>query len=73
MKFSLYKASDYENFGTIEVNSLDELKQLNSKYNSKEGWAWTDSHSIIIDFNLTKEEEEQGVEGRITIYDYYME
>lgn len=73
MKFLLNRASDFKNFDVIEVNSLDELKQLNSKYNCKEDYAWTNSHSIIIDFNLTKEEKEQGVDGRITIYDYYVE
>ena len=73
MKFLLNRASDYKAFGIIEINSLDELKQLNSKYNCKEDYACTDSHSIIIDFNLTKEEKEQGIDGRITIYDYYIE
>ena len=73
MKFSLYRASKYEYIGTIEINSLNELKQLNGKYNGKEDWAWTDSHSIVIDFNLSEEEEEQGIDGTITIYDYYIE
>ena len=72
MKFSLYRASKYECIGTIEINSLNELKQLNGKYNGKEDWAW-DSHSIVIDFNLSEEEEEQGIEDTITIYDYYIE
>lgn len=73
MKFSLYRASKSEYIGTIEINSLNELKQLNGKYNGKEDWAWTDSHRIIIDFNLSEEEEEQGIDGTITIYDYYVE
>lgn len=72
MKFSLYRASKSEYLGTIEINSLNELKQLNGKYNGKEDWAW-DSHSIVIDFNLSEEEEEQGIDGTITIYDYYIE
>ena len=72
MKFRLDRASDYKDFGIIEINSLDELKQLNGKYNGKEDWAW-DSHSIVIDFNLSEEEEEQGIDGTITIYDYYIE
>ncbi len=73
MKFSLYRASKSEYIGTIEINSLNELKQLNGKYNGKEDWAWTDSHRIVIDFNLSEEEEEQGIDGTITIYDYYIE
>ena len=73
MKFSLYRASKSEYIGTIEINSLNELKQLNGKYNGKEDWAWTDSHRIVIDFNLSEEEEEQGIDGTITIYDYYVE
>lgn len=73
MKFRLDRASDYKDFGIIEINSLDELKQLNDKYNSKEEWAWDDSHRIVIDFNLSEEEEEQGIEGTITIYDSYIE
>ena len=73
MKFSLYRASNSEYIGTIEINSLNELKQLNDKYNGKEDWAWTDSHRIVIDFNLSEEEEEQGIDGTITIYDYYIE
>ena len=73
MKFSLYRASKSEYIGTIEINSLNELKQLNGKYNGKEDWAWTDSRKIVIDFNLSEEEEEQGIDGTITIYDYYVE
>ena len=73
MKFLLDRASDGEEFGVIEVNSLDELKKLNDKYNTKDEYAWTDSHSIVIDFNLSEEEEEQGIDGTITIYDYYIE
>ena len=72
MKFLLYRASDTKELGVIEVNSLNELKQLNGKYNGKEDWAW-DSHSIVIDFNLSEEEEEQDIDGTITIYDYYIE
>ena len=73
MKFLLNRASDLKDLGVIEVNSLDELKQLNGKYNGKEDWAWTNSHSIVIDFNLSEEEEEQGIDGTITIYDYYID
>lgn len=72
MKFLLDRVSDGKEFGIIEVNSLDELKQLNSKYNSKE-W-WSDCHRIVVDFDVPcKKDEEQGVEGIITIYDDYIE
>lgn len=74
MKFRLERASDWANLGIIEVNSLDELKQLNSKYNNKEEWAWSDSHKIVIDFEIVyKEDKEQGIDGIITIYDDYIE
>ena len=74
MKFRLEKASDWNDFGIIEVNSLDELKNLNDKYNGKEAWAWSDSHKIVIDFeNLYEEDKEHGIEGVITIYDHYIE
>lgn len=74
MKFRLERASDWANFGIIEINSLDELKQLNNKYNNKEEWAWSDSQKIVIDFEVTyKEDKEQGIDGIITIYDGYIE
>lgn len=73
MKFRLDRASDYKDFGIIEVNSPDELKQLNSKYNNKKEWAWSDSHSIVINFNTTKDDQRQGIDGTITIYDNYIE
>lgn len=73
MKFRLERASDWKDLGIIEVNSLDELKQLNAKYNNKEDWAWDDSQKIVIDFDAYKEDKEQGVDGIITIYDYYIE
>jgi len=73
MKFLLDRASDYKDFGIIEINSLDELKQLNDKYNSKEEWAWSDSHSIVINFSTTKDDQRQGIDGTITIYDSYIE
>lgn len=73
MKFLLNRASDLKDLGVIEVNSLNELKQLNGKYNGKEDQAWTNSHSIVIDFNISEEEEEQGIDGTITIYDYYID
>lgn len=74
MKFRLERASDWENLGIIEVNSIDELKQLNSKYNNKEEWAWNDSHKIVIDFEVVyKEDKEQNIDGTITIYDNYIE
>ena len=69
MKFRLDRASDYKDFGIIEINSLDELKQLNDKYNSKEEYAWTDCHSIVIDFSTTRDDQRQGIDGTITIYD----
>ena len=73
MKFRLDRASDYKDFGIIEINSLDELKQLNDKYNSKKEWAWSDSHSIVINFSTTKDDQRQGIDGTITIYDNYIE
>lgn len=73
MKFRLDRASDYKALDIIEINSLNELKQLNDKYNSKEEWAWSDSHSIIIDFSTTKDDQRQGIDGTITIYDNYVE
>lgn len=74
MKFLLNRASEIvEDLGVIEINNLDELKQLNNKYNSKEEYAWSDSHSIIIDFDVNKEDKERGIDGRITVYDYYIE
>lgn len=73
MKFLLNRASDFKDFDVIEINSLDELKQLNDKYNSKEEWAWDDSHSIIIDFSTTKDDQRLGIDGTITIYDNYVE
>lgn len=74
MKFRLDRASDYKALGIIEINSLDELKQLNDKYNNKEEWAvWPDSHSIVIDFSTTKDDQRQGIDGTITIYDDYVE
>ena len=71
MKFLLDRASDGEELGIIEINSLDELKKLNSRYNGKEDHAWSLSHSIIIDFD--KENKEKGIDGGILIYDYYIE
>lgn len=73
MKFRLDRASDYKALGIIEINSLDELKQLNDKYNSKEEWAWPDSHRIVIDFSTTKDDQRLGIDGTITIYDNYVE
>lgn len=74
MKFLLYRASDTKELGIIEINSLDELKQLNGKYNNKEEWtAWSDIHSIVIDFGTTKDEQRQGIDGTIIIYDDYIE
>ena len=73
MKFKLGRASDYKVFGIIEINSLDELKQLNDKYNSKEEYAWTDCHSIVIDFSTSRDGQGQGIDGTITIYDNYIE
>ena len=73
MKFLLYRASDTKELGVIEVNSLDELKQLNDKYKSKKDFAWSDSRKIVIDFDVSKEDKEQGIDGRITIYDFYIE
>lgn len=72
MKFRLERASDWANLDIIEVNSLDELKQLNDKYNNKD-CAFDDSHKIVIDFDAYKEDEEQGIDGIITIYDDYIE
>lgn len=71
MKFELDRASDGKELGIIEVNSLNELKQLNDKYNTKEGYAWEDSHKIVIDFDPYY--CKKGVDGIITIYDYYIE
>ena len=73
MKFFLDRASDGKDFGVVEVNSLDELKKLNDKYNTKEEYAWTDSHSIVIDFSTTEDDQRQGIDGTITIYDDYIE
>lgn len=74
MKFRLERASDWNDFGIIEVNSLDELKNLNAKYNGKEEWAWSDSQKIVIDFeNIYKEDKKHGINGVITIYDQYIE
>lgn len=73
MKFRLDRASDFKDFDVIEVNSLEELKQLNDKYNNKEEYAWPDSHSIVIDFSTTKDGQRQGIDGTITIYDNYIE
>ena len=74
MKFKLDRASDYKDFGIIEINSLDELKQLNDKYKNEEGWAaWPFSHSIVINFSTTKDDQRQGIDGTITIYDNYIE
>lgn len=73
MKFTLERSSDYKDFGVIEINSLDELKHLNDKYNCKEAWAWSDSHSIVIDFGVSEWDKKQGIDGRITIYDNYIE
>lgn len=71
MKFLLDRASDAEELGIIEINSLNELKQLNSKYNNKE--YWSGSQKIVIDFKVTEEDKEQCIDGRITIYDNYIE
>ena len=74
MKFRLERASDWNDLGIIEINSLDELKQLNSKYNNKEDFAWSDSQKIVIDFECMYEEDEKlGIDGVITIYDSYIE
>lgn len=73
MKFRLDRASDYKALGIIEINSLDELKQLYDKYNSKVEWAWDDSHSIIIDFSTTKDDQRLGIDGTIIISDYWVE
>lgn len=71
MKFRLDRASDGKELGIIEVNSLDELKQLNDKYNTEEGYAWADSQKIVIDFDPCYCKKD--VDGIITIYDYYIE
>ena len=74
MKFRLDRASDYKDFGIIEINSLDELKQLNDKYRNEEDPAWENSQRIIIDFDVYyAEDKERGIEGIITIYDYFIE
>ena len=74
MKFRLGRASDWGDLGIIEINSLDELKNLNDKYNGKEEWVWSDSHKIVINFeNLYEEDNEHGINGVITIYDHYIE
>ena len=73
MKFLLDRSSDFKDFGVIEVNSLEELKQLNDKYNNKEEGVWPDSHSIVINFSTTEDDQRQGIDGTITIYDDYIE
>lgn len=74
MKFRLERASNWKDLGIIKINSLDELKLLNSKYNNKEDFAWSDSQKIVVDFgNIYEEDKEHGINGVITIYDYYIE
>ena len=74
MKFLLNRASDIKELGVIEVNSLDELKQLNDKYRNEEDPAWENSQRIVIDFDVYyAEDKERGIEGIITIYDYFIE
>ena len=71
MKFELNRASDGKELGIIEVNSLDELKQLNDKYRNKEDPAWENSQKIVISFDTYYCGRD--MDGTITIYDYYIE
>lgn len=57
MKFLINKASSFKYEEYIEINSLEELKNLSDKYNEE----------LVINFNFTS-----GL-GRIIIYDDYLE
>ena len=65
MKFRLTKASEWEFEDEVEINSLEDLENLQKLYTNCEGandCAWTNP-SLVINFD----------EGDITIYDYYLE
>lgn len=65
MEFRLLKASDWDFDEKVTINTLEDLKELQEKYQTEKipfSGNWYNP-SIIIDFN-TKE---------IKIYDYYVE
>lgn len=65
MKFRLTKASEWEFEEEVEINSLEDLENLQKLYtNCKRAsdYAWK-KPKLIVDFN----------EKEITIYDYYIE
>ena len=64
MIFKVTKASDWDfEEEDVEINTLDELKQLQEKYAIPEDNTYWKNPSLIIDFNNKS----------ITVYDYYLE
>ena len=63
MKFVITKSSDLDYKEEVEINTLDELKQLQEKYAIPEDDTCWKNPSLIIDFN----------DKSITVYDYYLE
>ena len=69
MKFHLKRASDHnwKDIDIIEVNSLDELKELSIQYKACNETPY-DINRIIIDFDT-----DDNTDGTIIIYDDYVE
>lgn len=64
MIFKVTKSSDWSfEEEEVEINTLDELKQLQEKYAIPEDNIYWKNPSLIIDFN----------DKSITVYDYYLE
>lgn len=63
MKFTLMKSSDWSFEETIEINTLEDLKELQDKYKIPDNPEIWGNPSLIINFNT----------HIIEIYDYYRE
>lgn len=63
MEFTLRKASDWDFEETVEINTLEDLKELQEKYKIPDNPGIWENPSLIINFNT----------HIIEIYDYYRE
>lgn len=63
MKFTLMKSSDWDFEETVEINTLEDLKELQDKYKIPDNTETWKNPSLIINFNT----------HIIEIYDYYRE
>ena len=63
MEFTLRKASDWDFEETITIDTLEDLKKLQKRYNTSPDEFYWDNVRLILDFSRAE----------ITIYDTYIE